>query len=191
MAGDNIDDTANHSMPDPFALAIGLCQIAVNAKTIEPALKRLRKLGHDIAKAEQKLAAVTAQAEQKQTELDARASAIDDERRALDARATEFESSLQEVRDNLRGYYDSIAQADRQLRYRILNHADLLHGFNERLQTLPDWQQIRQLIPGLPPDLPVTPPAEVVSENVREDWSGNIFSPSTLTRTVSHKAASQ
>jgi hypothetical protein len=71
MADDDTDDTAaaNHSIPDPFALAIGLCQVAANAKTIEPALKRLRKLGHDIAKAEQKLTAVTAQVEQKQARL--------------------------------------------------------------------------------------------------------------------------
>jgi DNA repair exonuclease SbcCD ATPase subunit len=193
MADDNTDNTAaaNHSIPDPFALAIGLCQIAANAKAIEPALKRLRKLGRDIEKAQQKLAAVTAQAEQINAKLDARAAALDERDRTLTQREDEFSASLQEARDNLRGYYDSIAQADRQLRYRILSHADLLHGFNERLQSLPDWQQIRQLVPDLPPDLPATPAAEVVTENVREDWSGNIFSPSTLTRSVSHKVASQ
>jgi hypothetical protein len=62
--------------------------------------------------------------------------------------------------------------------------ADLLHGFNAQLQSLPSWQQIKQMVPDLPADLPAAPVAEIISENVREDWSGNIFSPSTLTRTV-------
>jgi hypothetical protein len=60
----------------------------------------------------------------------------------------------------------------------------LLHGFNERLQDLPDWPVIKQMIPGLPADLPA-PTAEVVSENVREDWTGHIFTPgSSLTRSI-------
>jgi len=36
----------------------------------------------------------------------------------------------------------------------------------------------------LPDDLPAAPPAEV-SENVSEDWTGNVFTPgSTLTRSI-------
>jgi hypothetical protein len=187
---------ANHSMPDPFALAISLCQIAANAKTIEPAVKRLRKLGHDIEKAQQKLAAITAQAEQKQAALDARVAALDERDRALDARATEFESSLQEARDNLRGYYDRIAEADRHLRYRILSHADLLHGYNAQLQDLPSWDVLKRLVVGLPDD----PPA--IERDVlhpRIDASDTFFDPhadrhgnaflGTLSRDVSHKGA--
>src|SRR6516225_4054982 len=103
MADDNTDGTAaaNHSMPDPFALALGLCQVAANAKAIEPALKRLRKLGRDIAKAEQKLAAVIAQAEQTKAELAARAAAIDERERAVTQREDEFQASLAEARDDL------------------------------------------------------------------------------------------
>jgi hypothetical protein len=78
---------AEVTMPDPFALAIGLCQIAANAKTIEPALKRLRRLRRDIEKAEQKLAAVTAQAEQTQTRLAEREAALVVRQAALDERA--------------------------------------------------------------------------------------------------------
>jgi hypothetical protein len=40
------------------------------------------------------------------------------------------------------------------------------------------------MVAGLPDDLPA-PAAEVVSENVRQDWTGhNFISGSTLTRSV-------
>jgi hypothetical protein len=199
VADDNTDDTvaANHSIPDPFALAIGLCQVAANAKAIEPALKRLRKLGRDIAKAEQKLAAVTAQAEQTNAELAEREAALDARASELDMRTTEFESALQEARDNLRGYYDSIAEADRLVRYRIMSHADLLHAFNPALQDLPDWSVIRRLVVGLPDDPP--PPERDIAPHPRIDASDTFFDPhadrhgtaflGTLSRDVSHKGA--
>jgi hypothetical protein len=79
---DEIDDSdRGHSAAvDPFLVALQLCSIATNAKAIEPALKRLRKLGRDIEKAQQKLAAVQDRAAQTNAALDARAAALDDER---------------------------------------------------------------------------------------------------------------
>jgi hypothetical protein len=188
---------ANHSMPDPFALAISLCQIAASAKAIEPALKRLRKLGRDIAKAEQKLAAVTAQAEQTNAELAARAAAIDERDRALDARATEFASSLETARAELHQYYNSIAEADRHIRYRIMSHADLLGGYNPQLQDLPSWDVLKRLVVGLPDDPP--PLERGAAAHPRIDASDMFFDPhadrhgnaflGTLSRDVSHKGA--
>ena len=198
MADDNTDDT-NHSttMPDPFVLAISLCQIAASAKAIEPALKRLRKLGRDIAKAEQKLAAVTAQAEQTNAELAARAAAIDERDRALDARATEFASSLETARAELHQYYNSIAEADRHIRYRIMSHADLLGGYNPQLQDLPSWDVLKRLVVGLPDDPP--PLERGAAAHPRIDASDMFFDPhadrhgnaflGTLSRDVSHKGA--
>jgi hypothetical protein len=182
---DETDDTENHSMPDPFVTALELCRIASTPKTIATALKKLRKLGHDIDAAKTKLAAVQAEAAAIVAKMESDASALVEEKRALDARATEFESSLQEARDNLAEYYNGIAEADRHIRHRILSHADLLGGYNPQLQDLPTWPQIRRLVVGLPDDLPAAPPADVISENVREDWSGNVFMPdSTVTRTI-------
>jgi septal ring factor EnvC (AmiA/AmiB activator) len=153
MADDNTA-AANHSMPDPFVLALTLCQVASSPKTVEPALKRLRKLGRDIAKAEQKLAAVTAATEQTNAELAARAAAADERDRVADARATAFESELETARAELHTYYNHIAQADRQLRYRIMSHADLLGGYNPQLQDLPSWDVLKRLVVGLPDDPP-------------------------------------
>ena len=190
---------AEVTMPDPFALAIGLCQIAANAKTIEPALKKLRKLGHDIEKAERKLAAVTAQAEQKHAELDARAAAADERDRALDERATEFESSLQEARDNLHGYYRHVEEADRHVRCRILSHADLLGGYNPQLQDLPSWDVLKRLVVGLPDDPPALerdvsqPRIDALSDTFADphaDRHGNAFL-GTLSRDVSHRTPGQ
>jgi hypothetical protein len=168
---------------DPFATAIALCEIAQRAKPIAAALKKLRKLGCDIAAAEQKLSQLRAEAAAIAAKAESDASAIAEQSRVLDERTAEFEASVAEAHATLRASHDHIADMDRRIRYRILASADLLHGFNERLQDLPDWRAIKQMIPGLPDDLPA-PAAEIVSQNVREDWSGNIFSPSTLTRTV-------
>jgi septal ring factor EnvC (AmiA/AmiB activator) len=193
MADDNTDDTAaaNHSIPDPFALAIGLCQVAANAKTIEPALKRLRKLGRDIAKAEQKLAAVTAQVEQKQTELAAREAAIDEREAAIARREDEFASSVETVRDELREHHAHLEQTHRQLVHRIMSTAGILGEWNWNLQSPPTWEQLRRMVAGLPEDLPA-PRAEVVSQETREDWTGHTFiADSSLTRSISHKATSQ
>jgi hypothetical protein len=189
---------AEVTMPDPFVLAIGLCQIAANAKAIEPALKRLRRLGRDLEKAEQKLAALTAQTEQTNAELAARAASIDERERAITQREDEFAASCQEARDNLAGYYNSIAEADRHIRYRILSHADLLGGYNPALQDLPSWDVLKRLVVGLPDDppplereAPFHPRVDVfsdVSDDPHADRHGNVFL-GTLSRDVSHKGA--
>jgi hypothetical protein len=182
---------------DLFGAAIALCQVAQRAKTVEAALKKLRKIGRDTLVAEQKLAAVTAQVEQRHAALTERESAIAAREAALDARAAAFESQAGDVRDELRGYYNSVAEEDRRIRYRILSSADLLHGYNARLQDLPSWETIRQLVVGLPPDPP--PPERDVSHpridalsdtfsDPSADRHGNIFL-GTLSRDVSHRGA--
>ena len=199
MADDNTDGTAaaNHSMPDPFALALGLCQVAANAKAIEPALKRLRKLGRDIAKAEQKLAALSAAAQQTNAELAARAAALDEREHALDARGAEFESSLQEARDELHNHHRHVEQEDKRLRHRVMAHADLLSGYNPQLQDLPSWDVLKRLVVGLPDDPP--PLERDVASHPRIDASDTFFDPhadrhgnaflGTLSPDVSHKGA--
>ena len=198
---DNIDDTADIGAPalDRVTAAIAfvdfaadLYDLAANHKAYKARLTKLRRLERDIAAAEQKLAALTTEAEQKQAAFAEREAAIDGRERAITAREDAFAASIEEARDNLRGYYNSIAEADRITRYRILSSADLLSNFNPRLQDLPSWGTIRRLVVGLPPDLPAAPPAEIVSENVREDWAGHTFVPgSTLTRSTSYKVTSQ
>ena len=164
---------------------IALAKFAVNAKNIELRARALAKLNRHIREAEAKLAAVQAQAEQTNNVLAERERAVAAREIANERHEIESAASLQEAHDHLRGYYNSIAEADRHLRYRIMNYAGLLHGYNAQLQELPDWRAIKQMIPDLP-DLPA-PAADVVSENVREDWVGHTFVPgSTLTRTVSY-----
>ena len=181
---DTADAEADYSMPDPFSLAIELCKVAAKPATYAAALKKLRKLGRDIETAERKLSQLQADAAAIAAKAESDASAIAEQSRALDARKAEFEVSVAAARDQLRAYHDSLADTDRRIRYRILSSADLLRGFNERLQDLPSWQQIKQLVPNLPPDLPTAPPAEVTQET-REDWTGHTFiAGSTLSRSV-------
>jgi hypothetical protein len=200
MADDNTDDdTDEHdgsdhgysaSALDPFTAAIVLIDLALNPKATKAALKKLVKLDKSIGAAEQKLAAVTAQAEETKAALAERAAELHAREAAISEREAAFETSLQEARDNLHAHYNEIAQAHRQLIHRVMASAGILNNWNPDLQEPPSWQQLRRMIVDLPDDLPAAPAAEVVSENVREDWSGNIFSPSTLTRSI-NKAVPQ
>jgi hypothetical protein len=164
-----------HSAPaaDPVLIALQLCALA-NNKTVAAAIKKLRKLDRQYADTQAKVAALAAHAEQRNAALVQREAAIDDRERALDARATEFEASLHEARDHLRGFYDSVAEADRHIRYRILSHADLLGGYNAQLQDLPSWSQLRRLVVGLPDDPP--PLERDVASQVRIDALSDTFS---------------
>jgi len=185
---DHDDDTDEHDdsdhdyfapAADPVLIAVELCRIAKN-KTLEAAIRKLAKLDRQYADTQAKLAAVQARAAELEAALAVRAAALDERERVLDARAVEFEASLAEARDRLRAYYDSLADTDRRIRYRILSSADLLHGFNERLQDLPSWPAIKQMIPNLPDDLPAarTDHAQAIfHQEVSEDWSGNVFVP--------------
>src|SRR5262249_14657168 len=161
---------------DPLALVIELvlavCKIAASPKAAEAALNKIRRAARAAATAEQRSVVAEAQAEQvnaalseRVAALDARAAELDAQAADLSPRAAEFETSLAEARDHLRGYYDSVADADRRLRYHVLAHADMLHGFNERLQDLPDWPAIKQMVPGLPDD----PPSEREEPGFRID----------------------
>jgi hypothetical protein len=195
---DDIDDTDEHdadhgnghrAMADFLELLanaiIAVRDLALDEKIKPAELKKLAKLERRLASNQTKLAAIEAHAEQTATALEARAAELDRREAANSAREAAFETSLCEAHDSLRQYYDNLAQEDRRIRYRILSHANLLHGYNAQLQDLPDWQAIRRMVPDLPADLPAAPPAEVISENVREDWAGHRFiAGTTLTRTV-------
>jgi hypothetical protein len=195
----NDDTTTNHSMPDPFVLAIELCRIAVNAKAIEPALKRLRKLGHDIEKAERKLAAVQAQAEQTNVELAAREAAIDERERALDARAAEIESSLTDARDDLAQREQNITRLESTWR-NLGEPQDVMSGFRspefsplQKARMAHGRQPGKDLDPLLssePDGVPAAAIDALIRRDVgdeRSDAQGNVFAPSTLTRSTEHK----
>jgi hypothetical protein len=140
------------AVADPVLIAFTLIDLALNPKAAKAGLKQLVKLNKDIAIAEEKFVNLQSQAATIETALTARAAAIDAREAAITKRETEFAAAIEEARDHLRGFYNSIAEADRHLRYRILSHADLLHGYNAQLQDLPDWPAIRRLVVGLPDD---------------------------------------
>jgi hypothetical protein len=166
---------------DLFGAAIALCQVAQRAKTVEAALKRLRKVGRDILVAEKRLAVIEGQAAEMQTALTARAAALAAGERALTERTDAFEASCKDVRDELREYHNHLEQMHRALAHRLLS----LNGisWNEDLQAPPSWQQLRQMIADLPPDPPALAP-EVVTQEVTTDWTGNHSFIGTLTRSV-------
>jgi hypothetical protein len=186
---DEHDDTAaDTGMPaaDPVLIAFTLIDLALNPKAAKAGLKQLVKLNKDIGIAEEKFVNLQNQAAEIETALTQRAAELAAREAAITKREDEHAAAIEEARDHLRQYHNNLAQEDRRIRYRIMASANLLHGFNERLQELPDWPAIKQMIPGLPDDLPVTPPAEVVPREVTTDWTGSHhFIPgSTLTRTV-------
>jgi hypothetical protein len=180
---------------DLFGAAIALCQVAQRAKTVEGALKRLRKIGRDTLVAERKLAAVEARAADTAAVLAEREAELAAREAEIARREDEFAASCQEARDHLRGYYDTIAEADRRIRYRIMASADLLSNYNPALQDLPSWDVLKRLVVGLPDDpVPIEPHPriDVLSDTFSDpsaDRHGNAFLGS-LTRSISHKAVS-
>jgi hypothetical protein len=208
---DTNDDTEDYSAPvmvDPVAAAIALTDLvaefskAYKLVTTDKAkaarLRALARLDRRAVAAEQKFAAITAQAEQVQAALDARAAALEGRDRALTQREDAFAASCQEAHDSLAAYYNNLADMDRRLRYRIMASADLLAGFNEQLQDLPSWEIIRRMVPGLPADPPPLerdvashPRIDALSDTFSDpnaDRHGNVFL-GTLTRDVSHRGA--
>jgi hypothetical protein len=120
-----------------------------------------------------------------QAALAARETALDERERAITQREDEFEASLKEARDNLHEQHAHLVETHRQLVHRIMSCSGILGEWNWNLQSPPSWEQLRKMIANLPADLPAASPAEVISENAREDWSGNVFVPgSTLTRSI-------
>jgi hypothetical protein len=181
---DGNDDGGNGYAPamvDPVAAAIALTDLvdalhkayksAITDKANKARLRAVVKLDQQAANAVTVRDEAQAQAAAIVAKIERDTNALAERERALDEREAKIEASLAEAHAHLRKFYNSIAEEDRRIRYRIMAHANMLHGFNERLQSLPDWDSIRRMVPDLSADLPA-PPAEVVSENVREDWTG-------------------
>ena len=195
MSDDETEDTEDYSPPAPdrFADAIALCQIAKN-KTIATALKKLRRVNRQIADAEAKVIAVQDQVEQKEAALAAREAKLDARDTAITRRENEFAASAQDVRDELREHHNRIEQAHRQLVYRLMSTAGILGNWNENLQDLPTWEQLRRQIADLPPDPPTLKQTDAVridalsdtSDDPHVDRHGAPFL-GELTRDVSHK----
>lgn len=207
---DNHDDTENnHDLSTPaldhIAAALALCDLAaelhdlaINHKVYKGRLRQRAKLERDIAAGEQKRMALTAEAEQKETALAAREAAIAAREAAIDVRETEFAASIEEARDNLHGYYNSLAETDRHIRHRILSSAGLLSGYHPQLQDLPTWDQLKRLVVGLPDDPPpierevARPRIDVFSDTSDDPHADRQGAPflGEVTRDVTHKRKS-
>jgi hypothetical protein len=194
---DNTDDTEDYSTTaaDPVLIALQLCTIA-NNKTLAAAVRKLCKLDRQYAETEAKCAALAAQAQQTATALDARAAELAAREAAITKREDEFAVSAQDVRDELRAYHNHLEQTQRVLAHRILATSGI--SWNENLQAPPTWQQLRQMVPELPPDppglsQPAAPalPIDALSDTFADpnaDRHGLPFVPgSTLTRSLDHK----
>jgi hypothetical protein len=144
----------------------------------------LDRLDRKYADTQAKLAALTAQAAEIETALIRRVAELDARAATITKREDEFASSLADAHAELYAHHNRIEQTHAQLVRRVMATAGILGEWNFDLQGVPNWQQLRRMVAGLPDDLPA-PAAEVVSENVRQDWTGhNFISGSTLTRSV-------
>jgi hypothetical protein len=159
--------------------------LVLNAKIKPAELKKLAKLDRQAADAVAVCDAARAEAAEIVAKIERDTNALAERERAFDALKAAFESQAQDVRDELRAHHNRIEQAHRQLIHRVMATAGILGDWNFELQDPPTWSQLQKRIAGLPDDLPVAPPAEVVSRETREDWVGHTFVPgSSLTRTV-------
>jgi hypothetical protein len=183
-AGGNGHDYSPVDEIDLFGAAIALCQVAQRAKTVEAALKRLRKIGRDTLVAEQKLANVEARAADTAAALAEREAELDAREAAITKREAALESQAGDVRDELYAHHNRIAAAHRRLVHRIMSTAGIAGNWNFDLQDPPTWEQLRRMIADLPDD--PTPAAEVVTKEVTTDWTGqhSFIAGSSLTRSA-------
>jgi hypothetical protein len=170
---------------------------AFTDKTKRAHLKALARAKAQAADAIKLRDAARAETEQTKADDAVRAAALDAQAADLSRRKIEFETSLGEAYATLRASHDNLSEVDRRLRYHVLASADLLHQYNPELQSLPDWPQIRQMVPGLPPDPPSVEREEPgfridtfadTFSDPNADRHGNTFL-GTLSRDVSHKGA--
>jgi hypothetical protein len=200
------DDTENFTpaMLDPLAVAIAFnnffaegskaYKLVTTDKAKTAALRAADKADRRAADAAQKFAAITAQAEQVQAALDARAAELDRREAEIARREDELAASAQNVRDELRSYHNHLDETHRQLIHRVMSCSGILSGWNPALQALPTWAQLRRQIADLPDDMPasaVAPvlPIDALSDTFADpnaDRHGQAFLGS-LSRSIEHK----
>jgi hypothetical protein len=158
-------------------LAAGL-SLACETPTIAALLTRKAQIESDIAAGEESLAQIA----QKQEALQQRVAALDDRERAIKVQQFVFDQRFQEALSTLRATHKVLVQADEAARIRVLNYAHMLEGFDIGIRELPSWPAIEKML-GVADAIPEVR-VELPTKNVREDWNGDQFAPSTLTRSV-------
>jgi hypothetical protein len=201
MSSTDQDDEQIESLPAPASDRYGdtltLLAAVTNPKAARKQVLARRRWERDQAAAEQRLAAVIAQAEQINAKLDARAAELDARDRASDEREAAFERQAAAVRDEQREYGNHLEQVHRRLAHRLMATVGILGEWNWNLQSPPSWAQLRQMIAGLPEDLPAAAPEPAmridafsdVCSDPGADRHGNAFLGS-LNRDVEHKRKS-
>lgn len=112
----DLDDEAEHlpapASPDRFGDALALIAAATSPKVTRKKLLDCRRLQRDIAVLEERISKLKAEVEQTEARFAAREAALYRRETELSRREAGFEASLLEARDDLRGYYDEIAQTN-------------------------------------------------------------------------------
>jgi hypothetical protein len=186
------DDTEDYSTTaDPVLVALELCRIASNPKTIASAVKRLRRLDRQYADAETKLVAIEVQARELVARAERDVAAIrDDAQRRLEAAAA--------AEQELEQREQKIARLENAWRF-IGEPADVMSGF--RAAEYSPLQKARMAHghpAGKDVDLlglsqraePTVAIDALIKRDVgdeRSDHLGNAFAPSSLTRSTEHK----
>jgi hypothetical protein len=199
------DDEKIESLPasapasfDRHSDALDLLVALTKPKEMRKKVLAHRRLERNIADAEQKFAAITAQAEQVQAALDERAAALDVREAAISEREAGIESSLADARDELAQREQKTARLEAA--WRMLGEpADVMSGFRSPAYSpLQKARLAHGQPPGRDPDLlfsePDTAPDQRIDAYIRRDVGdersdaqGNAFAPSTLHRDISHK----
>lgn len=173
------------SSADRFADLLALLDQLKNPDATEAKVKELRELEIRIAVAAENLDI----AKGEHRDLDARAAMLD--RREAELRLLEHaqNAKFDDARRELVAQHRHLVEIETAIKFRILRHAGALAGFDARLQSVPEWSAIDRLA-GAPVDV-IDEMRSPNMELTREDWSGNKFSESTLTRSMPMPAMSE
>jgi hypothetical protein len=143
-----VDPAAPSEPADRFGDLLALLDLFKNRDAIEAAAKQLRELEVRIEVAKSNLA----DAKQEHGDLDARAAALD--RREAELRLLEHEQNAKfdDARNVLVAQHRRLVETETQIKFRVLQHAGALAGFNPAIQSVPEWSAIDRLA-GAPVDV--------------------------------------
>ena len=162
---------------DRFADLFALLHLFENRDAIQAAARELRELEIRIAVERENLADVKAE----RGDFDAKALMLDQAEGELQLRELEQNARFDDARQELVAHHRRLTEIESAIKFRLLQHAGVLAGFDPRLQNIPDWSVIDRLI-GAPVD--VVEEMRPSSMATTESWGGDQLTGG-LTRSVS------
>jgi len=133
------------SVPDPYAKLFDLVTLMSRPKQVRAHLRELRKQTAEAQKAKADADASLAALSEKENELAVREQAVNQREAEIAEREAAEGKERQEKLDQIYWAGRKLEELNDQMKRAVLRYGNWLDGYNERLQSLPDWPAIDRL----------------------------------------------